>query len=225
MRFIVREQSYEKPIAAGLFRYDLDGSPTGAVESWRLTTAVSGYQILRVDLDARDTESGNSFLFHLVRQDDGTPERLGYRYWGNGWMIEGTLLFEDGSIGGRRVVNGRTIEETLSLGGLDGFWFPSAIGLGIAARLSNKSTLNTAMLNNQPNQEDTLALKTVKLAQEITPEPSKLTIGQKAYQATQTTFSWQTSQRVVYLDTTHQWPIKIAREDGLTAVETRHIWY
>ena len=53
MRFIVKEQDYEKPIGAGLMRYELDGVPTGAVEHWRLTEATEGYEVLRVDLDAR----------------------------------------------------------------------------------------------------------------------------------------------------------------------------
>ncbi len=60
MRFIVHEQAYEKPIAAGQLRYERDGRATGAIESWRLTRAVEGYEILRVDLDARTAESGHS---------------------------------------------------------------------------------------------------------------------------------------------------------------------
>ncbi|MEM7332142.1 MAG: hypothetical protein AAF490_08620 [Chloroflexota bacterium] len=223
MRFIVREQGYEKPIASGQFRYEEDGVPTGAVESWRLTTAVSGYQILRVDLDARNASSGDSYIFHLVQQDDGTPERLGYRYWSTGLMIEGTVLFEGDQVSCRRNVNGRTLEEVIPV--CDGFWFPSTIGLGIASKLSNKADLTTATLNNQPNQEETLALMEKSVSQTSDDDQSELTLNGKTYTVTPTTFSWQSSTRTVWLDINKNWPLKMTREDGLTAVETRYIWY
>lgn len=223
MRFIVREQGYEKPIAAGQFRYEEDGQPTGAVESWRLTTAVSGYQILRVDLDARNASSGDSYIYHLVQQDDGTPERLGYRYWSTGLMIEGTVLFEGDHVSCRRNVNGRTLEETIPVN--DGFWFPSTIGLGVASRLSNKNEVTTATLNNQPNQEDTLALMGKTMNQSVESNTETYTLNQKSFTISVKTFSWASSNRAVWIDTDKNWPLKMTREDGLTAVETRYIWY
>ena len=223
MRFIVREQSYEKPIAAGLLRLEREGVPTGAVESWRLTTAVSGYQILRVDCDNRETETGDSFLFHLVQQESGQPERLGYRYWGQGMMIEGTALFTDGHINARRNINGRTVEEEIKID--DGFWFPSNIGYGIASQLSQKPMFNTATLSKQPINENSLTLQQTQLTQNQQSKQVGQTIGQKTVQTKPTTIMWHLFEKTVFIEQNHQWPTKIVHEDGLTAVETRYIWY
>ncbi len=37
MRFIIHEQPFERIVAAGQYRYEQAGQPTGAVEHWRLT--------------------------------------------------------------------------------------------------------------------------------------------------------------------------------------------
>lgn len=226
MRFIVREQGYEQPIAAGLFRYERDGAPTGTIEQWRLTRAVEGYHILRVDLDAREAASGDSYIYHMVRQDGGTPERLAYRYWGSGMMIEGTLLFSEHEVTSRRIVNGRQTEETVSLPHPKQFWFPSAIGLGIAAQLGQAEVAETVTLENKPGNEETLALKKVTLSkEEKATHFEQVMVGQKHIDATPTTLHWKENVRHIWLEPEKRWPLKIEREDGLTAVETRNIWY
>ena len=94
MRFIIHELPYEKPVAAGRFRYEQNSQATGAVEHWRLTTAVDDYHFVRVDLDARAATSGHTYLYHLVLNPAGRPERLHYRFWTTGVEVTGNILLD-----------------------------------------------------------------------------------------------------------------------------------
>ena len=222
MRFLVKEQRYEKQIAAGQFRYEMDGEVTGAVETWRLNAALDGYEILRVDLDAREAESGHSYVYHLVRLANGHPERLAYRFWGDELEIEGTLLFEERSILGTRSVNGVTYAEDLDIKRGIGFWFPSAVGLGLAASMKSGTAVT---LNNIISGKDTLALKQIDM--QMTPVVDDFVdveIGGKMIKATSWQVSWDNFTRFV-LRNEQGWPVRMQRDDGLTAVETLNIWY
>ena len=227
MRFLVKEQRYEKQIAAGQFRYELNGEPTGAVETWRLNAAMDGFEILRVDLDAREADSGHSYIYHLVRQANGHPERLAYRFWGDSdpighLEIEGTLLFEERSILGTRSVNGVTYAEDIDIKRGTGFWFPSAVGLGLAATMKSGTAVT---LNNVIGGKNTLALKQIDM--QVTPMVDDFVdveIAGKMVKATSWQVSWKDHMRFVLRDE-HGWPIKMQRNDQLTAVETRNIWY
>lgn len=227
MRFLVKEQRYEKQIAAGQFRYELDGEPTGAVETWRLNKAMDGYEILRVDLDAREAESGHSYVYHLVRQANGHPERLAYRFWGDcesvGHLeIEGTLLFEEQSILGTRSVNGVTYAEDMDIKRGIGFWFPSTIGLGLAANMKSGTAVT---LNSIISGRETLALQQIDM--QVTPVVDDLVdieIAGKTIKATSWQLTWNNHTRFVMRDE-HGWPVHMQREDQLTAVETLNIWY
>ncbi|MCP4357855.1 MAG: hypothetical protein GY796_07560 [Chloroflexi bacterium] len=228
MRFIVHEQDYEKPIAAGQFRYDLAGRPTGAVETWRLTQATEGYEVLRVDLDARAAVSGHSYLYHLVRRAGSAPERLAYRFWGAGLEIEGTLLFSDTHITGTRTVNGNVYSEDLDVESGTLFWFPSTIGLGLV--LDGKVGTSTAVtLNNQVGTNNTLALQPVNLTRSMMiTDQVEIKIGRQTALVVPWMLRWQDEVRVISRDG-RGWPVQMERQmvDGgmLTAVETRYIWY
>ena len=222
MRFLVKEQRYEKQIGAGQFRYELNGEPTGAVETWRLNAAMDGYEILRVDLDAREAESGHSYVYHLVRRADGHPERLAYRFWGDDLQVEGTLLFSERSILGTRSINGVTLPEDMDIKRGTGFWFPSVVGLGLAAKMKSGTAVT---LNNLINGRDTLALK--QIGMQVTPTVDDFVdveIAGKLVKATSWQVSWKGHIRFVLRDE-HGWPIQMQRDDQLTAVETRYIWY
>ncbi len=216
MRFIVHEQAYEQPVAAGRFRYEQDNRATGALETWRLTKAIEGYEILRVDLDARTAESGHSYLYHLVRQEDGRPERLSYRFWGGSLMVEGTLLFADTHITGTRTVNGVTYEEDMDLTAGYGFWFPSSVGLGLLARFGGGPavTLDTVF----SNLYSVFSLQMVEVDLRMG-EVKKIGIGPQGVTARPLHIRWQENERTLWLNE-HNWPVKMKREDGLTAVET-----
>lgn len=227
MRFIVNEQPYERRIASGQFRYRLDGAPTGAVETWRRTRALAGYEVLRVDLDAQAAPSGHSYLYNLVWQADGRPERLAYRFWGTAEPlgrldIAGTLLFAADSVTGTRTVNGRTYAEDLDLAPDTQFWFPAAVGLGLAARRAGDA-VTAVTLNNQIGGADSLALMPVTMA--VTRQaPATLTIAGQPLPVVPAQIAWNGQTRLVWRDE-NGWPVMIEREDGLTAVETRYTWH
>lgn len=216
MRFIVHEQAYEQPVAAGRFRYEQENQATGALETWRLTKAIEEYEILRVDLDARPAESGHSYLYHLVRQANGRPERLSYRFWGSSLMVEGTLLFAQTHITGTRTVNGVTYEEDMDLPAGYGFWFPSTVGLGLLAGLGRglAVTLDTVF----SIQCSVFSLQAVEVDLKMG-EVKEIGIGPRVVTARPLHIRWQENERTLWLDE-HDWPVKMAREDGLTAVET-----
>ena len=230
MRFIVKEQSYEKPIGAGLFRYELDGVPTGAVEQWRLSQALEGYEVLRVDLDAREAASGHSYLYNLVRQANGKPERLAYRFWGDGLQVAGTLLFAETNITGTRTVNGRTHEEDLDIEPGTPFWFPSAIGLGLIVKARSGSGITAVTLNGAAGGDDTLALQWVKVDVFFMITDTKpWQVAGKTIETVPTMVRWNGNQRIVVRDQDY-WPVAIQRPnfaDGklLSARETQYIWY
>ena len=222
MRFIVKEQSYETLIASGQFRFENAGEATGAVETWRLSTATAGFEMLRVDLDARSAPSGHSYLYHLVRQSNGRPERFSYRFWGDNLAVEGTLLFAQTSVTGRRQVNSQTFSEDLDMAAGTGFWFPSVVGLGLAAKLGSGLAMT---LNNDVGDEKTLALQ--QITQAVTPPDAavtKMSVAGKTIAALTWQIEWQGQLRFLLTDE-NGWPLKMERDDGLTAVETRYIWY
>ncbi|HID52550.1 MAG TPA: hypothetical protein EYP41_11000 [Anaerolineae bacterium] len=222
MRFIVKEQRYEKPIAAGLLQYERDSRPTGAVEHWRLTQAVEGYEILRVDLDARAAPSGQSSLFHLVRQGNGRPERLNYRFWGDGLEIRGTLLFAETHVTATRTVNGETFTEETALPAGYGFWFPSTVGLGLLAGfVGGTATSVNSVQAVTLGSGFSLQVVDVRLT---LGELAELEIARRVAAVRPLTIRWQDEERLIWLDE-HEWPVMMRRGDGLTAVETHYIWY
>ena len=161
MRFLVQEQPYEKRLAAGLLRYSLDGEPVGTTEEWRLTQAPDGYTVLRVDFDSRSAESGNSYLYHLVSDADGAPQRLTYRFYGgNGTVVKGNVLFDADGITNSREVNGTRYEDELSGNGV--FFFPSSMGLAFLARNPQLETAWTLNMYDEENLEALFGLVTIR---------------------------------------------------------------
>ncbi|MEZ4644010.1 MAG: hypothetical protein R3E31_14985 [Chloroflexota bacterium] len=218
MRFIVREQPFEKPFAAGELRYLRDGQPTGAVEKWRVTTA-NGYQFLRVDLDARAAPSGHSYLYHALLNGNGRFERLKFRFWGdvngNRLQVSGDIVFEETAITAYRTVNGSTYEQVLPVPDANHFWFPACLGLQYLGE-SCGTAVGLHTVNGQPllvnsNGSEAFALFVVEM------------------QATQqedgaTCYHWHEQRRTVWRNAAG-WVVKMERGDGLTAVAVRTIQY
>lgn len=221
MRFIIHEQPYETLLAAGLLRYEQDGKTTGAVEHWRLTSAVSGYRFLRVDLDAREAESGDSYLYHLVMTENGRPERLQYRFYGRPLEVNGTVLFEEEAVTAvrnvRRLEIGdwrlERIEDEVTVPAGYGFWFPSSVGLGLLPFTFHASRFTPAVsLRSVPStQFPVFSLFVTEVKLEVS------TPGQWHIQ-------WEDQERTLWLNEQGD-VLKMQRGDGLTAVETRYIRY
>jgi hypothetical protein len=243
MRFIIRELSYETPVASGQLRYERNGEPSGAVESWRLTSAVSGYRFLRVDLDAREAPSGRSTLYHLVLNESGRPERLTYRYWDSavtdgGTKIMGNVLLEEEVLTATREVNGIRYEDSVEFQAGCGFWFPSAVGLGLLANCaqggvpsaggtSDGTTMAVTLESPRDDQDVEAECAFALFRTEVdlsTGATEQLEVMGRSLLANPLNICWQDQERTIWLDE-YNWPIKMRRDDGLTAVETRYIRY
>lgn len=227
MRFIIREQPFERVLAAGKLQYEQAGRPTGAVERWRLTTAASGYRFLRVDLDAREAASGHTYLYHLLMNENGRAERLQYRFWGSGLQIKGNVLLEEKSVTVSRETNGQHFEEEVELPAAYGFWFPSAVGLGLLADLASAGQPETAVTLHATIDPQTAAevLALQQTAVSLVPgNEEQLTVMGQPVAVRSVTIRWDEQERTLWLDE-HNWPLKMRRDDGLTAVETRYIRY
>lgn len=219
MRSLIRELPYERPIAAGRYRYQRAGQPTGAVESWRLTAAQEGYHFLRVDLNAQEAPSGDSYLYHLTLDPAGRPDRLSFRFFGAAFQAGGNLLFDQGGVTLACTVDGRRIETERDLSPGYAFWFPATSGLALlAAQTAGDHTIPAVTLD----RDDHFALRLVDVhLQPGRPRPHVI-MGRETV-LRPLNISWADEQRVIWLDQ-HNWPLKMER-DGLTAVETRYVRY
>ena len=134
MRFVLKTQPYEKPIAAGSFRYEQEGVSLDIVEHWSLNHALDGYKFFRVDVDGRNLKTdGYSTLYNVVLSPDGQPENVKFRHFttapiaaDNGLKVKGQIVFDDGLIYVSREISDMRYEDefAVSLG----------LGLPVAAR-------------------------------------------------------------------------------------------
>jgi len=240
MRFLIREMDYEVRLAAGKLRYEQNGQPTGAVEEWRLNAAVEGYRFLRVDLDAREAQSGQSTLYHLVLNPAGQPERLKFRFDGNKTSIVGDAMFLGDQITLTHIENGERSEQDIELDNLaidddrcsdrSTFWFPSILGLGLLAgvhtphdHICRRDTITL----RQPGQSDVdlnqslfLTRREVSLQSH---EQEEIVIGRESIAARPLTICWQDQIRRIWLDESGNLPLRLEQQDGLTAIETQYI--
>jgi hypothetical protein len=227
MRLIIHEQPYEKPVAAGLLRYEQDGKPTGTVEHWRLTDAAEGYRFFRVDLDAREAESGDTYLYHLVLSPDNRPERLKFRFYNARKNISGNVLIEDSVMTLVRDVKFQGVdkhfEETAETDDQTLFWYPSAMGLGTLAYCHSDPMPEGKFSAVTLDKADDFALNRVEVTLQLG-DKEMLAVGQQNVGVRPLSISWKDQVRTLWLNP-HKRPVKMVRGDGLTAVETRHIHY
>jgi hypothetical protein len=245
MRFIIHEQPYERPLLAGQLRYERDGQPTGAVESWRLSEAADGYRFLRVDLDARAAASGRSWLYHVTLAPDGRPEQVKARFW-DGRREVATAVVREGNewLAARQVDDAH--HEDVARG--DAFWFPAAAGLAFGlwfvvkrfgAALSRGEERAKA-LNYEPALEQlttsgvTLLLDSSDGARMLALVATPVTIdlgvaaeervGDEVLPVRPLSVAWGQNRRTVWLDDDGR-PLRLWRDDGLTATAERLLRY
>jgi len=224
MRFIIHEQSYELPLASGMWQYFRDSRPTGAVEKWRLTNAADGFRFLRVDLDARAAESGRSYLYHLTMDHRGNPIQLKYRFWDLGFEIIGTVLMEEDAIIVTREIKGQRFEDVLPLPDGYVFWYPASSGLGLLANLALKKTDSAVTLRTQSGSPETQMSPFITSLELKRGKCKKLEIMSELKLTCPLAISWQDQQRTIWIDE-NNWPLMMERSDGLNAIETRYIQY
>lgn len=218
MRFIIREMDYEKPLAAGKLLYQLHGRPTGISEEWRLTAAVDEYLFLRVDLDARESASGESTLYHLTLNSAGRSERLKFRYLGPDAQIDGDVLLEDDLLTLTRNVDGHRYEDEASMPLGYRFWFPSALGLSqLAGTALDEIDLRAVTLD----KDEQFTLKTHPAQLELDKEERMHTTGQSVA-VRPCLIRWLGSSQTIWLDS-YNLPVKFDSGDGLSAFESRYV--
>lgn len=225
MRFIIHELPYERPIAAGKLVYQQDGRPTGAVESWRLSDAVDGYRFLRVDLDAQEAASGQSTLYHLTLNPSGRPVQLKYRFWNRGLTASGVVLWENNSLLLEQRANDEAHEETIEPLDEAGFWFSAAMGLAYLVWSTDMVQERTAVLLRPESAAD--AGQSLLTSTSVTigkGEAETVNVLNQEIAAAPTTITWADQQRTIWLDHNKQ-PLRMQRDDGLTAVTTRLVKY
>lgn len=225
MRFIIHELPYERPIAAGRLVYQQDGRPTGAVESWRLSDAVDGYRFLRVDLDAQQATSGQSTLYHLTLNAAGKPEQLKYRFWKQGVTASGVVLWEDGSLLVRQQVNNVQHEEVDEQNDAALFWFSATTGLALLVWSIPEVQEATAVLL-RPDLTDPAGTSLLLPTHVTVSRQGRETFAVMGLEISAEVLfiAWEDQQRTLWLNE-HGWPLKMERDDGLTAVSTQLVEY
>ncbi len=223
MRFIIHELAYEKPLTAGKWVYMRDGQVTGAEESWRLTEAAAGYRFLRVDLDARSAPSGQSTLYHVTLDENGRAVQVKYRFWAKGLEIIGTVLLEEDAVIVTRETVADRDETILPVSRGYAFWFPATAGLGLLADSAGQAmsavTLQTATHDPARLMGPTATHVTIAEA-----ASSKMAVMGKTVSSRQLTISWQDQQRQLWVDE-KGWPLRMERDDGLSAEISQQIVY
>jgi hypothetical protein len=231
MRFIIKEQPYERLVSAGQYRYEIENKPTGAVESWRVTAVTDGYQFLRVDLDAREAKSGHSYLYHAVVNPAEEVERLKFRFWGAGLEIVGDVVLEETAVSVTRTINNETFADVLTPPKGYRFWFPSVAGLHFAGWRGNDPK-TAVTLNGQIGGPDTLAAQVVEFEYyPLITDYMEMEVAGKMRQYSPWRIAWDDGfWRVIMRDAELGWPIGMERMglDGsgrLTAVAVYYIQY
>ena len=219
MRFIIHELPYERPLLAGRLRYERDGVPTGAVESWRMTSAMDGYRFLRVDLDAREAPSGRSYLYHVTLNPAGLPEQLKFRLWGDGLDAGGTAVWEGSEVIVARNVNGTAYEDEASG---SAFWFPAGSGLAMLAVCIGE-TNGLTMATDTSDPAGLMAMVETPVDIVLAAAESEI-VSNELLTVRPLEVRWADQQRTVWLDGERR-PLRLLRGDGLTATAERLIRY
>lgn len=217
MRFLLHEQPYENLVASGRLVYERNDQPTGAIENWRLTDAAAGYRFLRVDLDARQAESGQSSLFHLILNPQGEPERLRFRFFGPYQQVRGTVLFENATLTVVREQPGHERHEAEFAAAP--FWFPATVGLSLLAGLTGEGQVEAVTLDAAASFTPCLVTLHYHEGQ-----PETVQVMGQVRELRPLTLAWADQTRTIWLDA-RQRPLLMERQDGLCGRETRYIRY
>jgi hypothetical protein len=220
MRFLIREQDFERPLASGRFHFERRGMPTGHFESWRLTEIASNYQFLRVDQDRRAEGTDQGKLYHLLLDSEGNPQRLKLRVMSMEKPLYADLLFEKDLISAVGECGGRHFEHELQLSEDDRFYFSSALGLSMILKTADET---------QPFSAVTFDFESTSLVKEqvlaIKPRPlEEVDMGRRQLDARPYLIQWSDRQVVLWLDE-YSLPLQVDYQNGLLARDTHFIRY
>lgn len=220
MRFLIREQEFETPLASGSFRYEKKGIPTGVVENWRWSKVMNDYTFLRIDLDKRKSDREESILFHLLLNPLGEPERIKARLL----SMESTMLSdisiqeESAFITGE--VNGKRVEDEKTWKRKTVFWFRTVLGFGLLVRTPSEAKELLGMEFNF----STLGLRNQTIAISKTGKTEVLDMGHQKFVARPYLISLDDQSKQIWLDD-DDWPIRMDFGNNLMAIDTQPIRY
>jgi hypothetical protein len=213
MRFVIREQDYEQLIAAGRLSYR-----SGAVERWRLTEAVDGFQVMRIDLDRRETAAASSTLMHLLLDPHGRPERLKLRHFAPDNSVNVDVLVDGRSLSVSRDCNEVVTQDELILPPGFGLLMPATIGLALLV-WSGRSQ-SCAMAIELDEQRCFAPLNTSVELEPLGEE--NLTVTGQLVAVRPYLIRRNGMNSTIWLDE-HGLPVRLEAEDGLQAIEDRYV--
>ena len=218
MRFIIREQDYEKLVAAGQLPYLSAGVETGAVESYRLTQAVEGFSVMRIDLDRRGTTEASSTLFHLLLDPGGRPERLKLRCFSRTGSLEADVLVEDESFSVSRTSGEDVFQNEMQRPRGYGLLLPTAVGLGLFVHGNPAGRSAGAIM-----LDETRRYAPVRTSVEIDPQDEEvMTVTGQIVVVRSYLIRQNGAKCKIWLDD-HGLPVRLDDEDGSLAVERRYV--
>ncbi|GMQ78070.1 MAG: hypothetical protein BMS9Abin02_0567 [Anaerolineae bacterium] len=218
MRFIIREQDSERLLAAGLFSYLHNGQYTGVTEEWRLTDVLNRYRILRIDIDARESKSEESTLFHMVLNRENQPERLKIRFFSpasQGWA---DLLMGDNIITLTQEIGHQRWEDEVRYDVNSGFLFSSAAWLGYWIGHQGSKRASRIIHLSQKDKFELVERPLALQKQEGKP----VLIGGRSIPTELFTVTLSDKIQNIWIDK-FGLTLKAAIGNGFTAVETRYI--
>lgn len=220
MRFLIREQEFERPVASGRFHFEQAGEPTGDYEAWRLTEIAGDYRFLRADLDCRGTGIHQGILYHMVINPSGTPERLKLRILSMENPLHADILFEADLLSVIGEQSGRRFEHELRTSGSYIFYFSSAIGLSLLLRNIMSEDLVSAVFFDVDRAELRFekAIRIQKYPGEI------IEVGQRLVDARPFSIARPGKNVRIWLDP-YDLPVNIDFGEGLTAIDTQFMRY
>ena len=153
MRYLLKEQPYERPLAAGTLVYERESGVPSVLEHWRLTEALDGYRFFRIDLDERAV-TGRSLLFHLLLNEQNRVENLRFRLFSPRQRGEGQVIIEKEMVTVVRTVDDKHFEDELpGMSGEFPLFVPTAAGLSLVRPWAGHGPAAGLMLNSSPSRE------------------------------------------------------------------------
>jgi len=213
MRFIIREQDYERLVAAGRLAYR-----SGVTESYQLTEAVEGFLVLRVDLDWRGSGTDQSLLIHMLLDANRQLTRAKLRALSQDYSTKLDVLATDGLFSvNHEGKHGAEYEELERPPGF-GLLTPGFVGLGLVLDRSQVSAAVT-MVTLDGNEDLVTSSATIEIdelneellavmGQELAVRRYLIRLGHVTY--------------TIWLDN-YGLPVRVGDEHGTMAAENRYM--
>jgi len=213
MRFIIREQEYEQLLAAGRLKYR-----SGVLESWRLTGAVDGYTVMRIDLDRRDAGQQRSTLIHLLINPGGQLERAKLRDFSTGSDLSGDVLVDGNSMDVSRATETGVMHDLIKRPAGFGLLLPGLVGLALFVWHASHDQDHSAIWLDPARQ---FAPRQVSV--EIDPmEQESIAVTGQTLVVRPYLIGQNGNHQTIWLDE-YGLPVRVDDEEGLRALEDRYV--